>query len=53
MCDTCSSRVRGVMAASKRRTTSSGSSAGTGSDTWRSTMPSRRSRCCQVVIIRG
>ncbi len=47
------SRVRGVTCSAKSRTTSAGSSAGMGIGNCRSTIPSRRSRCLKVVIIRG
>ena len=45
-------RVRGVMASSNSRTISAGSSAGTGIRICFRTMPSRRSRCRKVVIMR-
>ena len=46
-------RVRGVMARSKRSARSSSEGGGVGNEMVLSTMPSRRSRCFQVVIMRG
>ena len=46
-------RVFGVIAARKRATTSAGDFGGTGKLIGFRTMPSRRARCSQDVIIRG
>ncbi len=45
--------VRGVIASSKRPTRSCMLGGGVGNEILRRTIPSRRSRCCQVVSIRG
>ena len=46
-------RVRGVIAAANRFTTSSSSSAGTGTWIMLSLIPSRCSRCLKVLSMRG
>ena len=47
------SAIKIVMLSAKSRTISSGSSLGMGIGNCRRTIPSRRSRCLKVVIIRG
>ena len=53
MCVTSMTRVRGVMALRNASTTAAGEGGGTGKLTCLTTMPSRRARCAQDVIMRG